>query len=254
MSPAIVPRESVVLCEGYLDRAFWGAWLRRLGCTVERSGGIVTDARGLKVSDGQYMYRSRSREYVRIIPCGGRRQVLEQARRQLQKRAIEPTLPRLVLTVDPDIDAHAAGSATGMRIEDIRDLVRRHDARATITERGDVALDAGECLVSLVRWETDDPPTWGVPSQQTLERLVCAAIVAAYPDRGPTVDGWLQSRSTPPPPTVKAIAWSHMAGWYAEAGCEAFYRVVWDDPKVETELVARLHKCGALTVAESLAE
>jgi len=45
-----------------------------------------------------------------------------------------------------------------------------------------------------------------------------------------------------------------MAGWYAEQGCEAFYRVVWTDANVVSELESRLRQCGAWRIAEALAE
>ncbi|NQT14748.1 MAG: hypothetical protein HQ582_18480 [Planctomycetes bacterium] len=45
-----------------------------------------------------------------------------------------------------------------------------------------------------------------------------------------------------------------MAGWYAEHGCEAFYKCLWDDRAVITQLESRLRHCGAWRIAEALAE
>ncbi len=247
--------ESVILCEGYFDRAFWAGWLKHLGCEDPSTRGPVNDALGRPVSQGQFMYRSKSEKYIRIVPCGGKPQVREQARRQLGQRNMDPRLVRLVITVDPDVNAHTSTEATGLTIQGVGNLAREYDPQAAETADRDIAIDSGERLVSLVRWEAEDPPIAGVPSRQTLERLVCAAIVAAYPDRGPAVDTWLQSRPDPPPvPNPKEPAWSYMAGWYAEAGCEAFYRVIWDDPTIRAQLQARLTKFGAWRVAEVLAE
>src|SRR5436309_2878174 len=83
-------------------------------------------------------------------------------------------------------------------------------------------IDSGATKVALVRWEASDPDGPGLPQQQTLERLVCAALIAAYPTRAKSVQDWLDSRPQPPGTHPKEHAWSHMAGWYADQGCEAF--------------------------------
>ena len=115
-------------------------------------------------------------------------------------------------------------------------------------------LFGGRTLVCLIRWEADDQVAAGLPNQQTLERLVCAALVAAYPDRGPAVQDWLDSRPDAPAAGPKEFGWSHMAGWHADQGCEAFFRVLWKNQSVVTQLESRLRQCGAWRVAEALAE
>ena len=52
----------------------------------------------------------------------------------------------------------------------------------------------------------------------------------------------------------KEFGWSFMAGWYAERGCEGFYRTIWEDPAVANELEDRLRKAGAWRVAEALTQ
>ena len=101
-------------------------------------------------------------------------------------------------------------------------------------------------------WEAADVTSPGVPSKQTLERLVCSAIVAAYPERGEPVQRWLESRPNPPKANPKEFAWSHMAGWYAKFDRDPFYRALWKDAKVATELQRRLEDCGAWQVAAEL--
>jgi len=86
-----------------------------------------------------------------------------------------------------------------------------------------------------------------------LERLVCAAVVAAYPLRADAVQTWLASRPAPPAPTPKEYAWSYMAGWYAEYGCDAFYSNIWRDAAVTSALEDRLRQSGAWRIAEVLA-
>lgn len=92
------------------------------------------------------------------------------------------------------------------------------------------------------------------PVQQTLERLVCAAVTAAHPDRGPAVQAWLDSRPDASEAGPKEFGWSHMAGWYADAACEGFYRILWSDRQVVAELRSRLEHSGGWQIAEVLAE
>ena len=86
-----------------------------------------------------------------------------------------------------------------------------------------------------------------------LERLACAALAAAYPARAAPVHNWLNARPAPPGVDPKEHAWSYMAGWYAEHGCEAFYSNLWNDPRVVAELDTRLRSSGAWQIAATLA-
>jgi hypothetical protein len=104
-----------------------------------------------------------------------------------------------------------------------------------------------------VRWEVNDPPAPGLPIQQTLERLVSAALASAYPARAAAVQNWLDARPLPPGADPKEHAWSYMAGWYAEHGCEAFYSNLWKDTGVVAELNARLQSSGAWQITSTLA-
>ncbi len=261
--------ESVVLCEGYHDRAFWAGWLERLGCTDpgQPPGSTrripVTDPWGTQVSGGQFAFRSASDKFVRLVPCRGdarrvRREArsrLDKERQRFQQQASTSRLTRLVFNVDTDVNVSDASLKTGFRLQDLRSLVDELDPSATENEQGDFLLFEGRTTVSLVRWESADDATDGVPSQQSLERLVCGAVVAAYPDRGPAVQNWLDSRPGDPPTGPKEFAWSHMAGWFAQQGCEAFFRVLWQkEPEVANQLESRLRQSGAWRVAEALAE
>jgi hypothetical protein len=248
--------EAVVLCEGFHDRAFWAGWLLTLGCT---DPGLLPDGTRRPVLDpwnktvvkGQYGYQSVSGEFVRVQPCRGIDTVLPATRLRLGFRATQP-LRRLVVCVDPD--TIAASAATGIRRADVLNLVREFDPAALESGPNDVLLDGGATVVSLVRWEASDPDAPGIPAQQTLERLVCASICAAYPDRGAAIKQWLESRPAPPPATVKEFAWSHMAGWYAMRGCENFYQAIWEDGATASQLEVRLRGSGAWGIAEELAK
>jgi hypothetical protein len=253
--------ESVILCEGYYDRAFWAGWLLHLGCTDPGAPPPGTQRRrdvfdpwNTKVTGGQFAFRSRSGRFLRVVPCHGRQRVLPEARSRLNRRPTR-ALERLVVNVDADLSAAGVPTAaTGLRSQDVEQYLRRHaDPAATLNAAGEIVLDGGATVVSLIRWEATDPSTPGLPDEQTLERLACAVLVAAYPSRGPAIHGWLSSRPSPPSPDPKAWAWSYMAGWYASMGCESFYSQLWQEPGVLAELETRLRASGAWSVADALA-
>lgn len=241
--------EAVILCEGFYDRAFWAGWLEHLGCPKPVPGRVF-DPAGKLVSGGQFGFYSPTGSFIRAVPCGGKERVLPEARACLEGRRID-SLRHLVLCVDPDVTTASEGGKTGLRAEDIQRLVRETVGEVETNADGDLSLDGGSTIVSLVRWETNGDTHAGVPAQQTLERLVCAVITAVYPNRGPAVQKWLNERPEAPELTPKEFAWSHMAG-YAGRGCENFFRAVWEDVRLVSELETQLNASGAWRVAESL--
>jgi len=65
--------ESVILCEGYHDRAFWAGWLLYLGCTdpglppVGRTTRTpIDDPWGDRVIGGQFAYLSNTQQFIRV--------------------------------------------------------------------------------------------------------------------------------------------------------------------------------------------
>jgi len=147
----------------------------------------------------------------------------------------------LVVVVDEDapVGVSDAGDSLPARFEG---AVRRAAGAARRQEDDSYALESGGAPVALLVWRCDDPPSDLLPPKQTLERLVCAAIGAAYPRRPDAVRSWLTARPAPPDdePAHKAHAWSHMAGWYADHGCDDFYRAVWRDGRIAAELERRI--------------
>src|SRR5262249_972525 len=107
--------------------------------------------------------------------------------------------------------------------------------------------------ISIIFWRAEDPAADHLPGQQTLERLVCAALCEAYPDRAAAVATWLASRPLAPPAGPKEHAWSHMAGWDGEHNCDDFYQAVWRDARVVAQLERRLRASGSYRVVEALA-
>lgn len=259
--------ESVVLCEGYHDRAFWAGWLFHVGLTdpgqrddcAERVS--VFDPWGKKVVGGQYGFLSKTGQFVRVEPCNGDiRRILKVARRRLEQvlqsrcqGATEAELRHLVLCIDADEECEEASSKKGFSLGDLRSWLCQIDSSSESTET-DVLLFGGATTVSLIRWSVDGPTPSGIPSKQTLERLVCSAIVAAYPERGEPVKKWLDSRPNAPEAGPKEFAWSHMAGWFAEAGSDTFFRKLWRDPAIVDQLMLQLKACGAWSIVEELAK
>jgi hypothetical protein len=252
--------ESVIYCEGYHDRAFWAGWLLHLGCVdpgVPPAGGTtrqaVFDPWNTKVQGGQYAYHSPSGRFIRVVPCHGKAEVLRAARIRLTQRGSKALL-RLVINIDSDLTASGASAGpTGLQRANVEQLARTFDPSAVVNAGGEIDLDGGATKIALVRWEVTDPPAPGLPDQQTLERLVSAAQVTAYPARAASVQGWLDARPLPPGVDPKEHAWSYMAGWYAEHGCEAFYSNQWNDARVVAELRSRLTSSGAWQIATLLA-
>jgi hypothetical protein len=251
--------ESVILCEGFYDRAFWAGWLEHLGCTdpglrSDRTGRIpIRDPWNALVGNGQFAFLSRGKQFLRIVPCHGKNNVSKAAESRLKDRQDKP-LVRLVLSVDSDESIDAPGSESQRYPYPALGALIQTLGQCKKNERGEFILEGDGTSVSTIRWDAKDAANLCLPSQQCLERLVCAAIVAAHPHRGPTVKNWLDSRPQAPAAGPKEFAWSHMAGWYAEFGSETFYRKIWRDERLVAELKSRLMACGAWRIAEALAE
>src|SRR5439155_16347810 len=103
------------------------------------------------------------------------------ARIRLGQRQSKALL-RLVINIDSDVTASGVRmGASGLQRNDVEQFVRTFDPLAAINADGEIELDGGATKVSLVRWEVTDPPAPGLPDQQSLERLVSAALAAAFP-------------------------------------------------------------------------
>ena len=174
------------------------------------------------------------------------------ARLYLGGRKTKP-LRMLVLCYDSDAPA-ADSSPEAARAAAVWNLAREFDPNAARVNDRRFRIDGGNTEISLACWRCVDPAgTSGLPEQQTLERLVCASIVGAHGGRASPVETWLASRPAAPAPMAKSFAWSYMAGWYEDHGCEDFYRQVWREPQVRAELESRLRATGVWEIAEAVA-
>ncbi|HET6246911.1 MAG TPA: hypothetical protein VFE47_04355 [Tepidisphaeraceae bacterium] len=250
--------EFVVFCEGFHDRAFWKGWLSHLGCTdpgaqlpTASTRREVSDPWGGKVTRGRFAFNSPTGHFIQVCPCGGKANIMPLVRQRLKKHTTEPAR-RIIINEDSDLAVGApADLATPATVETV---VRQFDASATQSATGEWQMYGGSLGISLVLWNAGDPPTAGVPDFQTLERLVSAAICSAKGGRGTAIRDWLNSRPNPPPADPKEFAWSHMAGWYASSGGEAFYSNLWNDAAIATELQNRLRANGAWDIVADFAK
>ncbi len=141
---SLVP-ESRILCEGYHDRAFWDAWLRRLGCsdcgkaipgTSQRD---YRDPNGRRVGGGQFGFIAPAGAFIPLVPCQGDSGVLTKARLDLDELTTRP-LVRLVINVDSDPRRMVPGSRLRRLLSS--GLAGRRDgrsARATPSRLGRLA-------------------------------------------------------------------------------------------------------------------
>lgn len=237
--------ESVILVEGFYDRAFWSGWLKRLGCDDARplraSGdrGQATDPFGKPVGREDFAFYSPSRRFIRVRPCHGESQMRDALARRLKERTTA-ALRWIIFNRDADTTAGPDDDADERANALTRQLAERYEGE--VGEPRMVRLP--DSAIAVVPWLVRDLPVPELPAKQTLERLVCAALVEAFPERGSAVAGWLSSlRGSAASP--KAYAWAHMAGFYPESGCDEFYQQVWDDPVVALALERRLDATGA---------
>lgn len=223
----------LVVCEGYEDRAFLGAWLEYLGMSEHR-----VDPWGRPVAGGEFGYVHGSR-FVRVVPSHGRPLLPVVAATYLRGHPTRP-VERLVLCHDLDKNAPTPVSAGR---DDVKHAVEVRIGESAIA---DIAIEA-------IVWGSDDPAgTRGVPDLQTLERLVTSAIAEIHPDRAASVTDWLAAAPSLEGSEHKAVAYSYLAKWHADAGCDRFYRAIWDDTRVRPHLERRLRATGAWDILAAL--
>lgn len=206
--------EIIVLCEGYQDRAFIAGLAEQMGWPwPRRNAASQVDARDLDGrlvrGSGKFYFLQETAEFRRgllLQPCaaemtGG--QVAQQVEGALLSHLRDIASGTMVARrrcmfwcVDADT---RAGEPVEARAKSERsrllNLIQREGIYASLAPDGRIWLDGTTaCALPLV-WHTDDRSGMkGVPDKQTLERLVCAAMAAAYQDRAAHVQDWLDNR------------------------------------------------------------
>jgi len=249
--------ESRILCEGFHDRAFWKGALKFLGCRSLGGPGIPPplDPWGLRVTGGQFAFLGVRGTFIRVVPVNGRSNLLDDARTRLKERQ-QKGLVHLLLNSDSDENADGTPSLhRELQFETILQMAQFFDPDASRAAEHVISLDAGTCKIIAFPWRSTDPPTPGVPNQQTLERLICSALAAVHRDRPAPLEAWLKSRPAPPPPNPKEHAFSYLAGWFADKGSyEAFCEALWNDPPIAAQIRGQLERQGVWALLEELAE
>jgi hypothetical protein len=247
-------RYATILVEGYHDRAFLSGWLVARGWSDpgvkgRRRVAVTNPVTGKVVTGGRFAFESPTRStFVELVPSHGDRTLLDGLGPLVERST--PGDPHEVVVV---LDADGENLVEGVlrREAGVEDRLRRVDPGVTRSD-GFWRCESG-LEVSLVVWGCEAGPGPGVPRQQCLERVIAAALAEVYPDRAQAVEAWLGAAEVmPQPPIAKAFTWSHMAGWFADEGCEAFLRGVWGDPAIFDALSRLLDASQAARVVARL--
>jgi hypothetical protein len=231
--------ETVILCEGWDDRAFWQGWLTRLGCQDIRSAALPGRDVGVDPSndkvrgEGHHGYRTPMGGFIRVIPVHGDDKVISAVPAELiRAEARDHPVERIVVCVDGDAEAKANG------------LIQRHPSPQVPLE--------------LAIWKVGPNPPADergvlVPAQETLERVVCAGLALAHPNRARWLFDVLATRPEPggKPHKVHCHAWFSM--WFSESTTNDFFSFVWRDPAIAAPIEQILEGTMLTTRARSWA-
>lgn len=259
------PPFTLVLCEGYHDRAFLaGALVERLGW---REPGIDAEGRRLpyrdrwgQVSGGDFGYEHEvTGAQIRLRPCHGHTKVPKAMERVLRGRTTHP-FDRLLVNYDGDKGGDGPDFLARIH-RSVGDTLARSGAAPEAAREGRFSIDGGSRAVDAVVWHCDGGPRDGVPEQQCLERVICTAAAAVWPRRLESLGRWLRERPDPsvrivgddtgPDAVAKTYGWTLMGAWFAEHGCDDFLRQVWKNGPLADELQRILTESGAWRALES---
>lgn len=238
--------QSVIVCEGYHDRAFFAGWLKYKGCRVI-DWKKEKDPFGSKVDGGHYGFMSPVGSFIRVVPAHGDLTKLVQTTEFYLRNA--PTKPTRAIVVATDADDHAIDARRDNVFQALDRLVT-HLALPDC-ERVDDDLRAGPTLLRPLVWPGQPVAGGpGIPSAATLEQLVCAVLARHEPHRTTCVHTFLATAGDGagwkrPADIGKSHAWAWMAHRRPIDECERFFEAPWEDATLAAELEAAM---GAPTV------
>ena len=242
----------IILCEGPTDLAFWNGLLcKRFGCRKHPdpppTRELSPNAKGKK-----FILRTRTGRSVEVFAVGGRSFLLETLAAEVRVSIVKQPIARLLLNYDPDTEGDEPGGE--WTPHDLTSRLRRERDHGDPVADGDrVVTRATGGVIETASWRCDGDDRPGVPAQQTLERLVCAAITRVYGRRGEQVRDFLAGRTDPPAGHFhKSAALSFMAGWHPDDGNFNFYQNLWRDPAIGDALEELLDTAGIWTAVRAL--
>ncbi len=249
-------RNVYVYVEGFYDRTFSAGWLlsrewRDPGLNRDGTRSRVTNpVTGMPVNLGRFLFEAPKRNsYAEIVPMQGDRKLLDALEGALRRHLEETPICDIVVVLDLDDEDLEKGMKK--RRDSLETLLRKIDS--DFDEEDDHWILFSKLRVDLLLWYDRSPDKPAIPKKHCLERIIVAAISTVYPERVQAVYDWLASRPSPPPnQSPKEYTWSHMAGWFADRGCEGFLRAIWGDKNVARELNRLLSANGAQSLIERL--
>jgi len=243
--------ESILVCEGFHDRAFLQGWLTTRGWVPWKNKKYEPLGKLVK-SEGIFAFHLPDSGWVRVVPSKGKPNISRVATDEVDS-ARTRRIQRVVIVWDDD--RAASEDSTQSVVQAFSDWAEGVGA-VRVDGTNEYKLPDGILatrLCSMVLGAADDHADT-LPPKQTLERLVCAALRDADPKRAEHVAQWIAARPSPPASEKlhKTHAASHMAGWYSDHGYEDFFRTIWNDAKVRGALERRLDAIGATRILASL--
>jgi hypothetical protein len=171
---------SIVLCEGYYDRAFWAGLLehKEWKSAVKDPKDKKKDPYGRPIIGGQFGYY-KGDYFVVIVPCKGKdaiAQTFNDFAKRTHKDLESPQICnefQIVINVDED----RTEQEDNVTWNDDKVLSQQSKVVAELPTKQWSHL----CELKVIRWATEHSGSVGIPQKQTLERLVCTAICSAYP-------------------------------------------------------------------------
>lgn len=232
----MISRTVFVLVEGPDDQYFVGGALAALG--YEKGSGAV--ARG----DHGWILSSGGRTTtVTLRQCEGKDKIQQRLKNLVERESSDHVL------VIFDGDVVPPSESRGQFLKN-----KSHSLRSIVTENTPSGFPMPSLEVAL--WWCDDAVVPGVPTQQCLERLVCAAVGEVHSKRLAAINTWLASRPDPGDAldNPKCVNWSLMAGWFPEWAGAPFLKAVWtlQGNLYQRALIERLEACQVWPLLASL--
>ncbi len=252
--------KTIILCEGYHDRAFWSGYLMHRHFKDQRG----TKARQETREPGQYDYLSpKGGHAISVYPCRGKDNIKNALTVKLAGLATDPK-DQIIVSVDHDGDSLPIGCEPDWTLGNLcHDLNASKDkngeAKAIETKDGAPphisysSKDGQSTLIYLIQWSAGESSIDYI-HVQTLERMVCAAFKLAYANREPPVLNFMESRGDGAPEADgKAYACAHLAGWYGQsASLENLCREIWRDESMSKALLEVLQQANILPILEAI--